>query len=549
MMLSRHIIKIGFVSQIGAIVFFHAVMSAQEPSGSVRGQVTSNSGDPIRKAEVTLRSADRRPGPGNVIVATSDGAGTFTFSNVQPGKYVISARRNGFVSQIKPRTAGSPPSVQAITVSPGEELTGLSIKLTPHSIVTGKVLDEDGEPMFGAAVNMMEERYFRGRRTLNGRGSGTVNDLGEYRIAGLQPGRYFIAVQPRGDYGPAPLHVRPPGEEVDRNYVTVYYPGVFEQSQATPLDLEPGQEARGIDIQVRKAATVHVRGRVLDDAGNPLSGIAVTVVSGENPVAGFVGRNMGVVRDDGAFDVSGIPPGTHTLIANRMSREHGRASATLRVEVGLHDLDGVILRMSPPAQISGIIRAAENPNLDAVRVTLDPMDNSSFDMQSSRTLGAGNTFTVPGIPPGNYRVDVFGAPDGYYVKSVQVGGQDYLESGLAISGSIMGVDVVLSKGAATVEGAVVDSEGKAIGQSVIALVPPPAKREQWRLFKTSLSDQSGRFIFRNLPPGEYTLWAFGTDGDASAVQNPEYLKQIESRGTVIKLGENARESVQLKVVE
>ena len=171
---------------------------------------------------------------------------------------------------------------------------------------------------------------------------------------------------------------------------------------------------------------------------------------------------MGMVRNDGSFDVPGIPPGTHTLMANRMTRDRGRSSAILTVEVGSHDLDGVILRMSPPAQISGVIKAAENPNLGNVRVTLDPMDNTAFDMQSSRTIGEGNTFTVPGISPGNYRVDVFGAPDGYYVKSVQVGGQDYLESGLAISSNLSGVEITLAKGATTVEGTVIDSDGKPV---------------------------------------------------------------------------------------
>ena len=146
------------------------------------------------------------PRTGNVRISTADTSGIFIFNDVPPGKYIISAQRNGFVSQNRGR-----PAIQSISVTAGQDVSGISIKLTPHSIVTGKVLDEDGEPMFGAAVNIMEERYFRGRRTLSARGSGTVNDLGEYRIAGLQPGRYFVAVQPRGDYGPAPFRVRPPG--------------------------------------------------------------------------------------------------------------------------------------------------------------------------------------------------------------------------------------------------------------------------------------------------------------------------------------------------
>jgi protocatechuate 3,4-dioxygenase beta subunit len=544
MMRLRHITKTGFVSQFGAILFFLSIASAQQSAGSVAGQVTNIAGDPIRKADVTLRPTGNDPRPGAVLVGSTDASGAFVFSSLQPGKYTVSAQRNGFVSQ-----NGGRPAIQSVSVAAGQNVTGITIKLTPHSIVTGKVLDEDGEPLFGAGVSILEERYFRGRRTLSARGNGSVNDLGEYRIAGLQPGRYFVAVQPRAAYGPAPSRVRPPGQDVDLDYVSVYYPGVFEQSQATAIEIAPGHEARGIDIQVRKVATVHVRGRVIDDAGNPVSGIAITVLKGDRSVGGAGWRAMGAVREDGSFDIPAVPAGTHTLMANRMSRGHGRSTAAQKIEIGSHDLEGVIVRMSPSAQISGVIKAADNPNLGNVQVTLDPMDNAIFDLQSSRGIGEGNTFVLPGVAPGNYRVDVSGAPEGYYIKSVQVSGQDYLESGLAIAGSISGVDVILAKGATTVEGTAVDADGKPIAQSVVALVPPAGKRDQWRLFKTSLADQSGRFSVRNLPPGEYTLFAFAAGDDASAVQNPEYLKQIEAKGTAVKLGENARESVQVKVIE
>jgi hypothetical protein len=161
----------------------------------------------------------------------------------------------------------------------------------------------------------------------------------------------------------------------------------------------------------------------------------------------------------------------------------------------------------------------------------------------------GNAFTISDITPGKYRVDVYGAPEGYYLRSAQVNGQDVTDSGLTVTGSIAGVEVTLVKGATTVEGTVSDFDGKALGQSLIALVPPSGKRDQWRLFKTSMADQNGRFTFRNLSPGEYTLFAFQPGGDTGAVQNPEYLKQIESKGTVVKLAENARESVQLKVID
>jgi protocatechuate 3,4-dioxygenase beta subunit len=515
--------------------------------GTVRGQITSITGEPLRKADVTLQ-----PTRGNQVppsMSTTDAAGVFVFDNVTPGSYALTAQRTGYVRSEAMRRPGAPAAL-AVTIGAGQDVSGLVIKLTPHSVVTGKVFDEDGDPMYGANVNVLEERYFRGRRMLSPRANGTVNDLGEYRIAGLAPGRYFIAVEPRNEMGRVRGRVRRVQTESDTNFVTVYYPGVMEQSQATPIEIAAGQEMRGADVPMRKIPTVHLRGRVVDGSGNPVTNTAVMVMNGDEPAGGAVGRSMGVVRGaDGAFDIPGIAPGNYLLIVNRMVRDAGRSTGTLRVQVGSQDVDGLVIRMADPAQVSGVIRADDNPDLRSIRVSLDPMESLPMDMHSSRNLAEGNVFTIPGVTHGKYRFDVVGAPDGYYLKSVQIAGQEVLESGIAVSGSVAGVEVILAKGAASVGGTITGAEGKPLSQGVVALVPPAGKRDHWRLFKTAMANQEGAYAFRNLPPGEYTLIAYSPGSDPTAVQNPEYLKQYESKGTVVKLAESASETEALKVVE
>ncbi len=536
---------------VSTLLLATLAFAQQQKPGSVSGQVVSVNGDPLRKAQVTLRSTTPNRGNSQAMATTTNASGGFAFENITPGSYILTAQRNGYVGQVgrsPNRRSGAPPAFQGISVAAGQAVSGVTIKLTPHSVVTGKVVDEDGEPMYGAQIQIMEEKYFRGRRTLTPRSQGSVNDLGEYRIAGLQPGRYFVSVDPRGDMGPGAVRVRTQGEEVERSFVTMYYPGVTDQRQATALELEPGQEARGVDIQLRKTATVHIRGQVVDEAGAPAANTSVMALNGEAP-ASAMGRSMGPVRPDGTFEISGVQPGSYMLMANRMTRDRGRAVAFQNVQVGSRDLDNVVLRMTTPAQVTGVVRSEEPIDVKNVRVTLDPMETMPYEMHSSRNIGEGNTFTVPNVTPGSYRVDVFGAPEGYYLKSVQAAGQEFLTSGIAINTSVSGLEVMLAKGAVTVEGSVADGASKPLGQSVIALVPPAEKRTQWSLFKTSMADQGGNFAFRNLAPGEYTLIAFSPGEDATSVQNPEFLKQVEAKGTVVKLGGNARESVQLKAVE
>ena len=112
-----------------------------------------------------------------------------------------------------------------------------------------------------------------------------------------------------------------------------------------------------------------------------------------------------------------------------------------------------------------------------------------------------------------------------------------------------GLELSLAKGAVNVEGSVTDADGK-------GPVKPRSPRSLFRISAISggysrrqWPTRMAGFVFRNLSPGEYTRLAFGSNGDPSVVKSPEYLKQIESKGTLVKPGENARESVQLKVAE
>ena len=145
---------------------------AQQQFGSVQGVVTSIGGEPLRKAEVILRSTGREA---QAFSLTTDPSGVFSFGSLPPGNYAISAQRAGYVRGENSRRGSA---LQAITIAPGQAVSGITLKLTPHCIITGRIVDEDGDPMFGATVSILEERYFRGRRSFAPRTRSGVNDLG-----------------------------------------------------------------------------------------------------------------------------------------------------------------------------------------------------------------------------------------------------------------------------------------------------------------------------------------------------------------------------------
>ena len=187
--------------RMGALLLLPLALSAQtrpDDLCSISGQVTNAvTGEPVRRALVYMRRIDMSPGVTNVQVTqsgTTDAAGRFALSGIAPGKYRLSAERSGFLTtqygSRGPNKAGT-----LLTLEPGQKSSDMTMRLTPHGVIAGRVLDEEGEPVSNANVQVLRQQYMQGRKELVRTGGGSTNDLGEYRVFGLPPGRYFVSAE------------------------------------------------------------------------------------------------------------------------------------------------------------------------------------------------------------------------------------------------------------------------------------------------------------------------------------------------------------------
>ncbi|HYP08041.1 MAG TPA: carboxypeptidase regulatory-like domain-containing protein [Bryobacteraceae bacterium] len=519
--------------------------TAQEPAaGSVRGSVRNSvTGEPLRKAEVTLRSVpanvDTRP-----FAVETDASGQFHFPSVPTGSYLLTARRIGFLPAENVPRRQAP---KAVTVAAGQEVDGVAIELIPNSVISGRVTDEDGEAMFGATVTLLEQKFLRGRRVLYSRGSAAVNDLGEYRIPALPAGRYLLVITAAAEFGPSPIRVRTPGQESARSYVPMYFPGVIDAASATVLELPPGQELRGIDVTLRRVPVVSVRGRAVDVSGNGIPNVNVLITSAEHAFASSLVRNVANAGADGSFLLTGIAAGPYAVIATSVARE-GPSSGVLNIQVGSRDLDDLLIRMLPPVRVAGSLKAGDVADLAKVRVVLDAMDTYS-DLRSSDPAGQGNTFLVNNVPPGRYRVRAEGVPDGFYTRSVMWNGDDVTDKGLTLSTSATAVEVTLARGASTVKGKLSSADGSPVPGGSVGLVPPDEKREDWGLYKTAIVGVNGEFTIRNLPPGEYAVFGYRPGADLTALQDPEYVRQVSAKATKLKVSEGQADTISVTTID
>ena len=124
-------------------------------------------------------------------------------------------------------------------------MTSVDFKLTPHAVVAGRVLDSDGEPVPNVQVSTMLHRYTpRGKQLMQTGGSST-NDLGEFRIFGIAPGRYYLQATHGMRWDAAMDRSARTGPE--EGYVPTYFPGTTDPASASMIDVTAGQQLLGLD--------------------------------------------------------------------------------------------------------------------------------------------------------------------------------------------------------------------------------------------------------------------------------------------------------------
>ena len=201
----------------------------------IRGVVVdASSGEALNKVEVTLSRLD--PSRERPLRAGVNEKGEFTFIDVQPGRYRLTAERNGYTS-VKVSIGGSSRSVGSFSVSAGDLLGGVALRLSRSAVVVGRVLDEDGEPLQDATVTLVQVRYLEGDRMLSPVGRPVLtNDLGEYRLYDIVPGGYFIRTELGGNCINRFGFPVPPGDQC----------GIIKEVNANALGGHCGHGDRGV---------------------------------------------------------------------------------------------------------------------------------------------------------------------------------------------------------------------------------------------------------------------------------------------------------------
>jgi protocatechuate 3,4-dioxygenase beta subunit len=443
-------------------------------SGVIAGMlVMADSGRAVRRARVSLSASESRVSRS----VTTDDAGRFSFAELPAGRYTLSASKAGLLDvTYGQKRPGSGRPGTPIQLAAGERRDSIKLGIPRGAVITGVVVDEQGEPAFGVSVRALRYVMRSGERTLVGAGQASTDDRGIYRITSLLPGEYVVMAAARPDpeaamaeelkvraAALAELEVRLAAvtefraraivapestTALSTGYASIYYPGTVQMSAATSIKVDVSEERSSVDLQMQLVPMAKVSGVILPGEGGLPPAVDVRLIDHGVSIPGM---NMRSTRTTpkGEFSFSEVPPGNYTLVARATVRGAGgqayeEAFFAKNVEIQLAGEGGRAVRYF-----------AEQPS-------------------GGQALWAMADVSVAGQDLANLGLTL--------QRGMAVAGSVALETPPANPADITRIRVSLV----------------AAGQTMTAVDPPPAQ-----------VDASGRFTLRGVMPGKYRLSAAG----------------------------------------
>jgi Carboxypeptidase regulatory-like domain len=417
------------------------------------------------------------------VSAVTGDTGRFAFAGLPPGKYDLTGQRRGLLAASWPG---------AIVTGPGQDTENIVLRLSPPAIISGKVVDDAGEPVGQALVQLFGSRIVDGRRQLIEEAVKRTGDTGEYRFSALPPGSYYLVVSG------VPWYTKfneTHGEEAPRamthaGYGIRYYPNATDPAAAEPLVLKAGQEAAAnFTLLPVPAVSVFVHCEQDESLTKQYTLTA----------AGLLGKPVNVRQGSETGDLYnlwGILPGHYTLRAEATDGSHTWHGAT-ELDIAGSDADVDVTLHEAPS-LSGMVVVQGGGHLPA---QLTVLLSNETGRSVALAMGADGRFSTPAIPPGRYRVSIGGADD-YYLR--HEGELLDIQPGAAVR-----LSLPISRGAGRIAGTV-DRGGQPLPGALVVLTPAN---------RAVVSNSDGAYEFHGLPAGEYALFAV-EDGSDLEYANP-----------------------------
>jgi hypothetical protein len=515
---------------LAAVVAAAQETPALSKPGSISGVVVdATTGAPIPAVMVQASGETNRG-----AVTQTDGQGRYKLPNLAAGKYLMQAGRNN-------------PQIKRVTVNPGQDVGPIEFRVAASGTITGRILDEDKEPVPRVVVRPLWRIYSRGElREVSG-GTSISNDKGEFRLSDLLPGRAYVVRAERAAWtadGGAPASIDPKL----RKPVTAptYYGDTTSIESALPLTLRPGETRDGVDLRMAQSPSYCIEG-VLDAGG--ASRYSLWSRGSGSSIPGNAGA-------DGKFRICGVWPGQYELRVLQSAAGAVPLFGAAGITVVKEDVRNIRVFGQPGIPLSGeIVWAGTPPDkpIDAqANVSLEPLNRSTV---SGEKLGAQATipgeFSFPSLLLAEYTVAVSGLPQGLYIKDITYGGNSALYDPLRFGGAAggAGLRILVARDGGSIAVRTNDKDGKPVPDAFVYIMPADARSEPALASRLVFGqpDQNGVFTTGTLAPGKYLVLAAALVYD-SGVETVGKLWRARNKAKEVEVGAGITAQVTLEPV-
>jgi hypothetical protein len=524
-------------------------------TAAIVGRVTNlETGGPLRRALIRITSpalpSDRR------VSTNSDGR--YEVRDLPAGGYSLKAERGGYLTlaygQRRPGEMAKP-----LQLSEGQTLKAIDFALPRLGVISGRVIDETGEPITGVTMWAMQFGRHQGVRRLipftvpeeccwRG-GHAQTDESGQYSLV-LPPGEFVIMGLSRDTW---PL-------ESDTTQVFSYppsfYPGVVEPTEAQRIRLGVGQEVSNIDFVLVPARTARVSGTVVNADGTPVANEPLTLsqeVMGPQGGSTF-SPNTAQTGPEGRFSLNNVQTGEYILAVRApAAKDQPAQEARQTIQVTGADIDGLVIVTGSGGVIRGQVSSDDGtpvPGVDRLSVRARPQTWAArmSTLAYPGRVNADGTFELKGLF-GPVVLTVGTLTGDWTLKAVELNGRDIADDPIEVphGQTVSGVRVLLTNRPTHLRGALLDEKKKPADATVVVFSEETSHwRENSRTVRAARPDQSGEFWIKGLPAGKYLIAAVDYVQDGQWY-DPEFLADLRSRAQRLSLAEAESKRIELIV--
>jgi 5-hydroxyisourate hydrolase-like protein (transthyretin family) len=481
--------------------------------------------------------------------------GLFAMTGIAPGSYRLIANADGYLAreygQKVSRVDGT-----LLTLTERRTISGVSLTLVATASIEGHITEAGSDPAPGVRVHLLRDIFSKdGHRRTKRVAQAITDDRGHYRIFWIPPGQYRLAI---GD-----PYIDPRGRSEFR-----FYPDVFDIAGAEYIDIQPGA-ARTFNWNLPAPQRFRFRARLTDSVTGMPPTEPDIYLAVKTPIEwrrlGHAGDAFRYDPMTGAIEIDDLNPGIYEV---RWEGSNSWQAGAAIVRITNADVEGVVLDFAETnddhfAPVKGKIAFAGGsrlPSFDGLTVVIDsptrrpptavnvdrsPIEsevendgafsvNVSSDLDDELAVAIGES----------YSVSVRGLPQGWYVREATLNGHDVLTAEAPFRAGAQ-LAITLSPNAGQVEGIVKDAKGAPVAGVHAILIPVSKVRVDG--YQTALTDRNGRFNVPNVPPGDYSVYAWEAL-EPNAYFDSRFLNRFESRGAAVHVSEKSRPTVNVTLI-